>query len=71
MGPQVAQSAAWDTLVRPDAPTVGWFVRRSALWMGIMIVAIVLAVPLYALASQVGANDVRGLPKAPTPEFKV
>jgi hypothetical protein len=39
--------------------------------MGIMIVALVLACTLYALASQVGANDVRGMPKAPSPEFKI
>jgi hypothetical protein len=32
--------------------------------MGIMIVAVVLACTLYALASQVGAEDGRGTPKA-------
>jgi hypothetical protein len=63
-GAQGAQSAAWDGARAPETPTVGWFVRRSALWMGIMIVAVVLACTLYALASQVGAEDGRGTPKA-------
>lgn len=44
--------------------------RRSALWMGIMVVALVLACTLYAVASQ-GASDIRGIPKNPAPELKV
>ncbi|MET0408068.1 MAG: hypothetical protein ABW006_06830 [Hyphomicrobium sp.] len=70
-GAQGAQSAAWDDAGASSPPTVGWFVRRSALWMGIIVVALVFACSLYALASQVGANDVRGIPKAPSPEFKI
>jgi hypothetical protein len=46
--------------------------RRSALWMGIMIIALVMACTLYALASQVGADNARGIPKtAATHSFKV
>jgi hypothetical protein len=71
-GAQGAQSAAWDEAHSSGTPTVGWFVRRSALWMGIMIVSVVMACTLYALASQVGAGDARGvMPKIPTPEIKV
>jgi hypothetical protein len=69
-GGQGAQSAAWDDTRASGTLTIGWFVRRSALWMGIMVAALVFACTLYALASQVGANDAR-VPKAPSPEFKV
>ncbi|CAA2140830.1 hypothetical protein [Hyphomicrobium sp. ghe19] len=61
-GAEAAQSAAFDGVRASQTPTVGWFVRRSALWMGIIIVAIVLACTLYALASQVGADDIREAP---------
>jgi hypothetical protein len=70
-GAQGAQSAAWDGAHAPRTPTVGWFVRRSALWMGIMIVAVVLACTLYAVASQVGADDIKGAPKAVAHTLKV
>lgn len=69
-GAQGAQSAAWNDTRASGTLTIGWFVRRSALWMGIMVAALVFACTLYALASQVGANDAR-VPKAPSPEFKV
>jgi hypothetical protein len=69
-GAQGAQSTTWDDARASSTPTVGWFVRRSALWMGTLILAIVLACSLYGLASQVGANDAH-VPKAPSPEFKV
>jgi hypothetical protein len=69
-GARGAQGTAWNDTPAPETPTVGWFVRRSAQWMGIMILALVLACSLYALASQVGANDSH-VPKAPPPEFKV
>ncbi|RUO98118.1 hypothetical protein [Hyphomicrobium sp.] len=69
-GAQGAQGAAWDEARASGVPTVGWFVRRSALWMGIMVVALVLACTLYAVASQ-GASDIRGIPKNPAPELKV
>ncbi len=70
-GVQGAEGAAWDKARASGTPTVGWFVRRSALWMGIMVVALVLACTLYAFASQVGANDARTAPKAHSPEFKI
>ena len=71
-GVQGAESAAWDNARAAGTPTVGWFVRRSALWMGIMILALVLACTLYGLASQVGANDaLHGAAKAPSPELKI
>lgn len=70
-GAQGGQSAAWGDARASKTPTVGWFVRRSALWVSIMALALVLACTLYGFASQVGANDVRGVPKAPPPEFKV
>ena len=70
-GAQGAQSAVWNESKVPGTPTVGWFVKRSALWMGIMIVALVLACTLYGLASQVGAKDTRGVPKAPSPTLKI
>lgn len=69
-GAQRAQGAAWDSARASETPTVGWFVRRSAQWMGIVILALVLACSLYALASQVGANDSH-VSKTPASEFKV
>ena len=60
----------WDDAPASETPTVGWFVRRSALWMGIVVLSVFMACALYGLASQVGANDAR-IPKAPMPEFKV
>ncbi|CCB65723.1 hypothetical protein RLW55_13590 [Hyphomicrobium sp. B1] len=65
-----AEGAAWDDARASGTLTVGWFVRRSALWMGIMFVALVLACTLYGVASQVGADGAR-IPRAPSPEFKV
>jgi hypothetical protein len=71
-GAEAAQGAAFDSVRASQTPTVGWFVRRSALWMGTIIVAVVLACALYALASQVGANDIRDVPTAnPAPTLKV
>ena len=71
-GAEAAQSAAFDSVRASQTPTVGWFVRRSALWMGIIIVAVVLACTLYALASQVGADDIRDAPRGPAgPTLKV
>jgi len=69
-GAEAAQSAAFDGVSTTPVPTVGWFVRRSALWMGIITLAIVLACTLYALASQVGADDIR-VPRAAEPTLKV
>ncbi|MBS0250337.1 MAG: hypothetical protein JSR78_04660 [Proteobacteria bacterium] len=67
---QRVQGAAWEDARASGTLTVGWFVRRSALWMGIMVAALVLACTLYGVASQVGADGAR-LPRAPSPEFKV
>lgn len=66
-GATSAQSAAWNDEHKPAAPTVGWFVRRSALWAGIVVVAVISACALYAIASDVGAGDVRAAPKAQQP----
>ncbi|WP_045835934.1 hypothetical protein [Hyphomicrobium sp. 99] len=69
-GAEAAQSAAFESVSTSPTPTVGWFVRRSALWIGIITVAIVFACTLYALASQVGANDIQ-VHKAAEPTLKV
>lgn len=45
--------------------------RRSALWLGIMVAALVLACTLYAVASQVGPDGAHASPKAPSPELKI
>ncbi|HET6390639.1 hypothetical protein [Hyphomicrobium sp.] len=68
-GAEAAQNAAFDD-VRASTPTVGWFVRRSALWISILTVAVVFACTLYALASQVGADDTR-MPQPEQPALKV
>ena len=69
-GADAAQSAAFDGVPASSIPTVGWFVRRSALWIGILTVAVVFACTLYALASQVGADDIR-VPHLEEPTLKV
>ncbi|MFT3731155.1 MAG: hypothetical protein QM780_06980 [Hyphomicrobium sp.] len=69
-GAQGAESPGWDDARASRIPTVGWFVRRSALWMVIMAIALILACTLYGVASQGGANDAR-IPKPPLSEFKV
>jgi hypothetical protein len=33
--------------------TVGWFVRRSALWLGVVAAGVILACLVYAAASDV------------------
>lgn len=58
-GAEAAQSAAFDGVRASPIPTVGWFVRRSALWISILTAAVVFACSLYALASQAGTDDVR------------
>ena len=37
--------------------TWGWVLRRSALWAGIMVVAVGSACLLYAVASNAGSHD--------------
>ena len=69
-GAEAAQSAAFDGVRASSIPTVGWFVRRSALWVGILTAAVVFACTLYALASQVGADDIR-VPRPEQPALKV
>ena len=70
-GASPAQTAAWNNQRRVGAPTVGWFVRRSALWAGIVIVAVVAACALYAIASGVGTDAVHAAPKAVAHPLKV
>ena len=62
-GAHGAQEAVWDEKRPAPTLTVGWFVRRSALWLGIMIVALILACSLYAFASQGGeGHGAKGTP---------
>jgi hypothetical protein len=46
-------------------------VRRSALWAGIVVAAVVSACALYAIASNVGADAVRAAPKVAVHPLKV
>lgn len=50
-GATSAQRAAWDGKDRSGAPTIGWFLRRSALWAAMVGVGIVLACALYAVVT--------------------
>ena len=70
-GASSAQTAAWNEERRVGAPTVGWFVRRSALWAGIVIVAVVSVCALYAIASGVGTDNVHAAPKTSVHPLKV
>jgi len=51
-------------------PTVGWFVRQSALWVGIVAIAVVLACGLYAMASTSGPSHARASAKVMAPPIK-
>jgi hypothetical protein len=35
--------------------TLGWFVRRSALWLGVVAAGVILACLVYAAASDAGS----------------
>gem|GEM_PF-5192182 len=50
-GASSAQSAAWDSKTKSGAPTVGWFLRRSALWAAIVVAGIISACALYAIVA--------------------
>jgi hypothetical protein len=66
-----AQSAAWDNQDRSEAPTIGWFVRRSALWAAIVLAGVISACALYAVATDSGADAMRAIPKAAASPLKV
>jgi hypothetical protein len=70
-GASPAQTAAWNKERSVGPPTVGWFVRRSALWASIVIIAVVSACALYAIASGVGTDNVHAAPKVSTHPLKV
>jgi len=70
-GAPPAQSAAWDDERAADTPTVGWFVRRSALWAAIVLAAVISACALYSIASDVGASDVKIPARAQAAPLKV
>lgn len=46
-----ARSEVWHH-EQDGAPTLAWFVRRSVLWVAIVISAVALACALYAVASK-------------------
>lgn len=70
-GATSTESSAWDSDVQSVAPTIGWFLRRSALWAAIVLAAVVFACALYALATDVGASGVRGQPSAMAEPLKI
>jgi hypothetical protein len=66
-----AQSAAWDGQDKSGAPTIGWFVRRSALWAAIVMAGVISACALYAIVTDSGAGGIRAIPKAVASPLKV
>jgi hypothetical protein len=62
--------SVWDDRRVARAPTVGWFVRQSALWVGIVAIAVVLACGLYAIASTSGTSHARASAKVTAPPIK-
>lgn len=65
-GASSAQSAAWDSKDKSGAPTVGWFLRRSALWAAIVVAGIISACALYAIVTNAEATSAKSSPKAAT-----
>jgi hypothetical protein len=65
-----AQRAAWDSN-RSETPTIGWFLRRSALWAAIVVAGVISACALYAIVTSSGAEGVRAIPKAVAQPLKV
>jgi hypothetical protein len=55
-GPAVEETG-WEKRSIAAAPTIGWFLRRSALWAGILLIGIVFACALYAFASDTTAGS--------------
>jgi hypothetical protein len=68
-GAPLAEDAAWVDQSRLAVPTIGWFVRRSALWAGIVIAAVALACAFYSIAS--GFEDVHAAPQQAQGPLKV
>jgi hypothetical protein len=62
-----SQSAAWGDEPRVSVPTIGWFLRRSALWMCIVAVAVVLACALYAAAADTAPSQTPAVAKISSP----
>jgi hypothetical protein len=62
-----SQSAAWGDEPRVSVPTIGWFLRRSALWMCIVAVAVVLACALYAAAADTTPSPTPAVAKITSP----
>lgn len=65
-GASSAQSAAWDGKTKSGAPTVGWFLRRSALWAAIVVAGIISACALYAIVANAEATTSGNPPAATT-----
>ena len=65
-GASSAQSAAWDSKDKSGAPTVGWFLRRSALWAAIVVAGIISACALYAIVANAEATSAKTNPKTAT-----
>jgi hypothetical protein len=65
------ESAAWDSRPKSDAPTLSWFVRRSALWATIVIIAVISACALYAVVSGTEPADLQAAPNHAANPLKV
>lgn len=66
-GTSSAQGAAWDEKTKSGAPTVGWFLKRSALWAAIVIAGIISACALYAIVTDAEATNAKASTKITTP----
>jgi hypothetical protein len=66
-----AQSAAWDSKNQPEAPTIRWFIRRSALWAAIVVAGVISACALYSIVTNASVDGVRAIPKAVAQPLKV
>jgi hypothetical protein len=62
--------SAWENGNLPGVPTIGWFVRRSALWVGIVAIAVMLACGLYAVVSKAGTSHPRASANTTAPSIK-
>ncbi|MBA2124660.1 hypothetical protein DLM45_00245 [Hyphomicrobium methylovorum] len=73
-GASSAESSTWEDSVQSVqsvTPTVGWFLRRSALWAAIVVAAVVSACALYAFANDVGASNTHMGPAQTSQSFKI
>ncbi|AGK57641.1 hypothetical protein HYPDE_29833 [Hyphomicrobium denitrificans 1NES1] len=66
-GASSAQSAAWDSKDTSGAPTIGWFLRRSALWAAIVVAGIISACALYAIVTNAEATGRKTTPATTAP----